>query len=64
MAKGWLKVLLAIVAIGFGYGMTILWKDLRPDDPQDTVLAVGAIVAVASFVSLHFLTKGGGGGGD
>ena len=62
MAKGWLKVLLAIVAIVFGYGITQFWPQLRPDDPQETVWAVGAIVAVASFVSLHFLTKGGGGG--
>ena len=60
MAKGWLKVLLAIVAIAFGYGVMQLWPNLRPEDPQETLWAVGAIVAVAAFVCLHFLTKGGG----
>ncbi len=61
MAKGWLKVLLAIVAIGFGYGVTQIWPQLRPEDTQETLWAIGAVVAIASFVSLHFLTKGGGG---
>ena len=61
MAKGWLKILLAIVAIGFGYYMTQLWPTLRPEDPSDIILLVGAVVALASFVSLHFLTKGSGG---
>lgn len=61
MAKGWLKVVVAIIALGFGYGATQFWQLTRPDDSFDILLGVGVVVAIASFVSLHFLTKGSGG---
>ncbi len=61
MAKGWLKIVTAILALAFGYGATEFWRLLRPDDPLDTFLAIGIIVAVSSFACLHFLTKGSGG---
>ncbi len=61
MAKEWLKIVIAIVALGVGYGATEFWRLLRPEDPLDILLGVGVVVAIASFICLHFLTKGSGG---
>ncbi|MFH2106670.1 MAG: hypothetical protein ABII22_05375 [Candidatus Micrarchaeota archaeon] len=61
MAKGFLRVVLALISIGIGYGLTIYWQSLRPGDDSNTVLIIGVVGAIASFTCLHFLTKGSGG---
>ncbi|HLD59780.1 MAG TPA: hypothetical protein VI912_02210 [Candidatus Bilamarchaeaceae archaeon] len=61
MGKGWLKVLVFIVSLAIGYGLTVYWQQLRPADDPNTVITVGVVGFVASFISLYFMTKGGGG---
>lgn len=61
MGKGWLKVLVFLVSLAIGYGLTIYWQELRPDDDLNTVITVGVVGFVCSFISLYFMTKGGGG---
>jgi len=61
MGKGWLKVLVFIVSLAIGYGLTVYWQQLRPADDSNTVITVGVVGFVASFISLYFMTKGGGG---
>ena len=60
MAKGWLKIVLLIVSLILGYGIMQFWPNLRPDDPPEWAWGAGLAVAFASFVSMHFMTKGGG----
>ena len=64
MAKTWLLVLIAILSLGFGAGMFYLWSDMRPADEEMIKWGVSALTAFAAFVSIYFMTKGGGGGGD
>ena len=64
MAKTLLRVVLFILSAGAGIAMTIFWKQLRHGDSQSTIIGVGIVATIAVFVSLYFLTKGGGGGGD
>ena len=60
MAKTWLRVFLALISIGIGYTAVQFWQVTRADDPIETLVAIGGIVAIASFVSMYFMTKGGG----
>lgn len=61
MASGLVKVLAAILALGFGVGMAYFWSTLRPEDELLTLIGVGAVTAIASFACMYFLTKGSGG---
>lgn len=60
MAKTWLLVILAILALVFGGGMFYLWGDLRPTDEETVKWGVAILTGFATFVSLYFMTKGGG----
>lgn len=62
MAKTWLLVLLAIVAIVIGAVMFYLWGDLRPEDDELTKWGVAIATGLAGFTSLYFMTKSGGEG--
>lgn len=61
MAKMWLALVLGIIAIAIGVGMAYLWSQLRTGDEEIMIWGVGAVTTLAAFVSLYFLTKGGGG---
>jgi hypothetical protein len=61
MGKGFLKVVLALISIGVGYGLITYWQTLRPSDDSNTVLLVGVVGAFACFTCLYFMTKGSGG---
>ncbi len=63
MAKTWLLVIIAILSIVFGAGMFYFWGDLRPTDDEMTKWGVSIITVFAAFVSLYFMTKGGGDSG-
>ncbi|MEK6981316.1 MAG: hypothetical protein AABX38_00160 [Candidatus Micrarchaeota archaeon] len=60
MAKSWVRGLVFIVAVAIGYFVTTIWGQLRPEDDSTTVLIVGVVVTLASFVAMYFMTKGGG----
>ena len=60
MAKTFLRVIVGIIAIGFGAGFAYFWSTLNPADDIWTLVGVGAVVALASFSCMYFLTKGSG----
>ncbi|HLC69296.1 MAG TPA: hypothetical protein VJH24_05645 [Candidatus Bilamarchaeaceae archaeon] len=62
MSKTVLRVVLGLLAIGLGIGMTMLWKELRPFDTQNIIIGVGILTALAAFVAMFFMTKAGGSG--
>ncbi len=54
-----MKVIIAIVAIGIGVGVTYIASDILPMDMNMQII-VGVVLTLASFVSLHFMSKGNG----
>ncbi|MBI5051281.1 hypothetical protein HZC08_00835 [Candidatus Micrarchaeota archaeon] len=61
MSKTLIKVLTGLLSLIFGYGLYYFWNSLRPNDDFMVQVGVGALGFLASFVCLHFLTKGSGG---
>lgn len=60
MASKLKLVLCAIVAAGVGYGMYSFWVSIRPADPWTIKYGAPFATALAAFVAVYFLTKGGG----
>lgn len=60
MAKTFVKVIVAILSVALGYGLFNFWNILRPNDDFMTQVGVGLVGFITSFISLYFLTKGGG----
>ena len=52
---------MGIFSLIIGGGIAYFWTQLRPDDDFNTLLGVGIVGTIASFISLYFLTKGSGG---
>lgn len=54
-------VFCAVVAAGVGYGMFMFWNSIRPGDVWTIRYGAPFATALAAFVAVYFLTKGGGG---
>ena len=55
-----ITILKLILAIIIGAGLAYFWNFLRPEDTTEIIAGVGVIGALAAFVVLHFMGKGGG----
>ncbi|MFH1394484.1 MAG: hypothetical protein ABII71_06065 [Candidatus Micrarchaeota archaeon] len=59
MASTLLKIIIAIVSIAIGIGITFISSDILTLD-FNTQIIVGIVMTLASFVSLYFMSKGNG----
>lgn len=55
-------VFCAIIAILVGYGLYTFWISIRPNDVWTIKFGAPAVTALAAFIAVYYLTKGGGGG--
>ncbi|MDD5022960.1 MAG: hypothetical protein PHU63_02215 [Candidatus ainarchaeum sp.] len=58
--SGAITVVKGLVSICIGAGLAYFWSTLNPNDSMEILIGVGAIGALASFVSLYFMGKGQG----
>lgn len=54
------KILLFIVALVIGVGVTLLFDNLIPGSDQLTLVGIAVAMTLASFISLYFMSKSRG----
>jgi len=59
MASTLIKALVAIGAIAIGVGVTMFFNSIIPTD-RNTLIGIGIVMVLASYVSLYSLTKSSG----
>jgi hypothetical protein len=60
MAGTALKILLAIISIIIGTGVTLFFDSIIPGTDQLTLIAIAVVMILATYVSFHFMSKGKG----
>jgi len=59
MASTLVKAFVAIGAIGIGVGVTLFYNSIIPTD-RNTLILIGIVMVLASYVALYSLTKSSG----
>lgn len=54
------KILLFIVALVIGVGVTLLYDNMIPGSDQMTLVGIAVVMTLASFVSLYYMSKSRG----
>ena len=58
MPKTIVTIILLIVAIGVGIGVTMLATPLLGGIDQQTQIVIAVVLSISSFISLYFMSKG------
>jgi hypothetical protein len=62
MAGTFVKIVVAVGSIVIGVGLTWFYHTVVPSTSQNTLILLGIVMVLASYVSLYFMTKGSGSG--
>ena len=61
MPKTIVTIILLVVAIAIGVGVTMLATPLLGGIDQQTQIIIAVVLSIFSFISLYFMSKGHGG---
>jgi hypothetical protein len=60
MAGTALKILLAIISIIIGVGVTLFFDSIIPGTDQLTLIGIAVVMILAVYISFYFMSKGKG----
>ena len=61
MAGTLFNILIAVLAIVIGVGVTLFYDSIIPGTEQLTLVGIAVVMTLAAYISLYFMTKSRGG---